>query len=98
EPPREARASASVIGGAPCASILFSLRSAKNPMNLPSGDQKGYRAPFVPASGRAVSEFKSRIQIWPASASPSELATNATRVPSGDIAGTALLEGTLPSS
>src|SRR5262245_9107035 len=41
EPPRDPAAGHSVRAGPPDASIVFSLSSAKKPMNRLSGDQKG---------------------------------------------------------
>ncbi len=41
-------------------SIRFSLPSAKNPTDKLSGDQKGYLAPSVPASGCAETESSGR--------------------------------------
>src|SRR5687768_4924654 len=82
-PPLPSDASASVCGGPPEASIFFNFRSAKNPTNRLSGDQKGFEAPSVPASGRAEAPESG----WTHSKLvPEEVATNATRRPSGDNA------------
>ena len=45
---------ASVCGAPPPRSSRFSAFPAKKPTDRPSGDQKGYVAPSVPASGCAV--------------------------------------------
>ena len=45
-------------GAYPIAGIGFSFPSAKNPMNLPSGDQNGFRAPSVLDRGCIVCEFE----------------------------------------
>src|SRR5881394_4138484 len=50
EPPRAFGASASSETGPPDAEIFFKCPSAKNPMDFPSGDQKGNAAPSVPSS------------------------------------------------
>ena len=41
--------------------MVFSLPPPKNPTYRPSGDQKGYLAPLVPARGSARSERIGRI-------------------------------------
>ena len=46
-PPRPVWASQSVCTGPPDKSSLFNLPSAKNPSDLPSGDQNGKLAPSV---------------------------------------------------
>src|SRR6266481_215956 len=60
-PPRPSAASQSVRAGPPEGSMILSLPPAKNPTNRPSGDQKGYLAPLVPARGCARSESIGRI-------------------------------------
>ena len=64
-------------------SLYLSLPLAKNPTDRPSGDQKGYCPPSVPASGRAEVESSGRAHnCGPRGPSPLN-----TRVrPSGEIA------------
>src|SRR5262245_23951771 len=94
-PPRGLVASASVSGVPPVRLIRFSLPSAKNPSDRPSGDQKGglplmvvFPAPgsaAVPARARAAGESSERIHnpTLPVSSG----AQNATWRPSGEMAG-----------
>src|ERR1700687_6515449 len=58
EPPRGLGASARIVTGPADAGIFFKWASAKNPRNLPSGDQKGKAAPSVPSSFLAASSFR----------------------------------------
>ncbi len=60
-PPKEGT-SASVRGGPPERSTVFSLPPALKPIERPSGDQKGSGPPRLPASGCAVVESSERIQ------------------------------------
>src|SRR5215469_3682924 len=84
EPPRGRVASASVSGGPPEASTLFSFPPEKNPMLRLSGDQNGDDPPSVPGKGCACNEFKGRTQRtdFPSSVT----AANTKRVPSGESA------------
>src|SRR5450755_3802248 len=59
-PPRPLLASHRVWGGPPAIATFLSLPPAKNPRYAPSGDQKGYVAPSVPASGLASSVSMAR--------------------------------------
>src|ERR1700751_3890144 len=59
-PPPAEGASQIVCTGPPVTWTIFNLPSAKKPMDLPSGDQKGSNAPSVPASGSADGEFSGR--------------------------------------
>jgi len=83
-PPRPLGASQSVIGGPPAASIFFSLLPAKNPIHRLSGDQNGWLASVVPASGCAVNASSGRSQSCelPSAA----LTLNVMRRPSGESA------------
>src|SRR5262245_28821332 len=64
-------------------SIRLTARSAKNPIDRLSGDQKGAVAPSVPGNGRADDESMDRTHncAWVA-----PFATNTIFNPSGDIA------------
>jgi hypothetical protein len=83
-PPLALAASQRTRGGPPSASTLFSFPSAKNPRLLLSGDQNGYVAPSVPASGRETVE--SRLRTWRPIVPSSCLAEKAIRRPSGETA------------
>src|SRR6202167_2132176 len=61
-PPRPKGASATTCGGPPLRSIVFSLLSAKNPSEWPSGDQKEKPAFSVPGNLLASSNFIGRTQ------------------------------------
>src|SRR5215813_10148073 len=66
-------------------SVFFSFLSAKKPTNRPSGDQKGYVAPFVPGSDWVIMLSIDRIQsCWLVPSEPEAAKTN--RLPSGDRA------------
>src|SRR5262249_13895923 len=82
--PNGESASARTWGGPPAASILLSFPSAKNPIELPPGDQKRPVTPSVPASGAALEEDsgRSQIELFP----PAACATKPTRRPSGETA------------
>src|SRR5262249_28884003 len=73
-------------GFPPESSTRFSLRSAKNPICLLSGDQKGTNAPSVPGKGFATDESIGRTHMLKVLL-PGLLATNARCLPSGDICG-----------
>src|SRR5262249_29265114 len=60
EPPRAVPTSQIVMGRPPEIVMRLSLRSAKNPSERLSGDQKGYEAFSVPGRGCAVSESSRR--------------------------------------
>src|SRR5713226_5405024 len=84
-PPLASGASARIAAGPPAAAIFCNLLRAKNPIHWPSGDQNGWRAPDVPASGVASPAERSRtnncapaLGLTPA---------HAIRLPSGDTAG-----------
>src|SRR5262252_3998442 len=81
--PRPASALASTCGAPPAISMRFTLPSAKNPTDALSGDQNGYVAPSVPASGCAATESNGRSQSWDL---PSFDAENTNRRPSGEMA------------
>src|SRR5215471_7430221 len=55
-------ASPNVRGAPPAISIRFSFESAKNTIDLLSGDQVGKFPPSVPGSGRAARESSGRTQ------------------------------------
>jgi hypothetical protein len=63
-------------------SIRFNLPAAKNPIDRLSGDQNGINTSPVPDSGCDVNESSRRSQISDRPFLP--VATNASRVPSGD--------------
>src|SRR5262245_22371275 len=96
-PPDPATALASTCGAPPTISTRFSLLSAKNPTEALSGDQNGYLAPSVPASGRAATESSGRTQ---SSDLPSFDAENTSRRPSGEMANESgsAVEGVLTST
>jgi hypothetical protein len=58
------------------------LPAAKNPIDWLSGDQNGINTSSVPGNGRDVNESRRRSQISDRPFLP--VATNASRVPSGD--------------
>ena len=66
----------------PSTSRRLSRRSAKNPTDRPSGDQNGYAAKSVPGSGRAA--VRPALETR-AVRRPSNVATNTTLRPSGEI-------------
>src|ERR1017187_10059864 len=73
-----------VTGAPPGRSRRFSLLSAKNPSDVPSGDQNSETAPSVPARGRASTPEGGRSHTRrPPFGSD---ATWASRDPSGDTA------------
>ena len=82
-PPRPAGASANIVGNPPPISIRLSLPPAKKPRDLLFGDQNGYRAPSVPASGCAVVESSGRSKRRSAPLSEPIITI---RRPSGDMA------------
>src|SRR5262252_10452499 len=82
-PPRLASALTKTCGAPPTISMRFTLPSAKNPTDALSGDQNGYVAPSVPASGCAATESNGRSQSWDL---PSFDAKNTRLRPSGEIA------------
>src|SRR5262245_44058383 len=84
EPPKPAGASQSATSPEPLASTRLSLPLAKNPIDLPSGDQNGCDAPSVPGSGCAEKPSSARIhnRLWPSAS----VATKAIRLPSADNA------------
>ncbi len=84
-PPCPQGASASVRGGPAAASIVLSLPPAKNPMDLPSGDQNGNLALSVPTRGCAVREFRDRTHSCQLPLA--DRAANTRRRPSSEIAG-----------
>src|SRR4051812_24968414 len=61
-PPRAVGASAITIGEPPATSIRFSLSSAKNPSDLPSGDQNGNETPPVPGNATLSGRSSERTQ------------------------------------
>jgi hypothetical protein len=63
-PPRGSGATTplSVTGGPPARSILLMRLAAKKPIDFPSGDQNGNRAPSVPGSSFAAGESSARTQ------------------------------------
>ena len=65
-------------------STRFSCPPAKKPSDPPSGDQKGAKAPSVPATGCAVVVLSARSQSCAGFRSPA--ATNAMCEPSGESA------------
>jgi len=69
--------------GPPFASIFFRARSAKKPMNRPSGDQNGRCAPSVPASSRGEGSSRCRTQSRLGLSPRRALKTR--REPSGEI-------------
>ena len=81
---RFASTSASVRTGPPPASTRFNLSPAKNPMDLPSPDQKGRRAPSVPARGLTLSPSIDRNQNCHGASEPP--AAKTTAPPSGATA------------
>ena len=82
--PRDAAASVIVWTEPSAMSIRFTFPSAKNPIQRLSGDQNGIIAFSVPASGRDVNESSRRTQSCVRSGFC--VATNASCVPSGEIA------------
>ena len=83
--PRPFGASASVSERPPVTAIVFSFRLVKNPIRRLSGDQNGSSAPSVSSSRRAIAESSDRTH----SCETDWLmlpTTNATIVPSGEIA------------
>src|SRR5215471_3469162 len=84
-PPRPKEVSANACTDASFTSTDFSFVSAKNPRDLPSGDQKGNVAPSVPCMGRASTEFIGRTQIIVLPSAP--VAVNASDVPSVEATG-----------
>ncbi len=95
-PPRPAGASARCRGNPPSMSVRFRAPSAKKPTERLFGDQKGNKAPSVPASERSspVSSKRSR-----SCDRPSEIATNTIFSPSGEIASDvgAVVDGVITS-
>src|SRR4026207_901117 len=73
------------MGGPPPASTRFRFPAEKNPRVRPSGDQKGWSAPSVPAIGTASSDERSRTNSCAVTASLPP--TPQTRRPSGEDAG-----------
>ena len=63
--------------------MRFSLPSAKNPTDRPSGDQNGHEAPSVPVNGRAETASRERNDSRDR---PSSVATKTIFCPSGEIA------------
>jgi hypothetical protein len=83
-PPRPSGASHRVTGGPPASATSFSLPSAKNASDAPSGDQNGNAALSVPGSETLMVASRRRSQSWNLpSAVP---ATNAMCRLSGDTA------------
>src|SRR5215831_8180404 len=60
--PRGIPALASTCTGPPPAGIFLIFPSAKNPIQWPSGDQKGFEADSVPDSGRRITSSSDRSQ------------------------------------
>src|SRR5579863_554194 len=83
-PPRGWGASARVCTAPPLASMILSFPWAKNPRLRLSGDQNGELASSVPANGCAAVESRGRTHSW--GANPAMVATNASLVPSGEMA------------
>ena len=83
-PPRSSVTSHSSADAPPVTAIFLNLKSAENPIHSPSGEKNGLRAPSVPDNGVAWSWFMRRTKSCGFPASPL-CATNAIRVPSGDI-------------
>src|SRR5262245_63658928 len=82
-PPRVIDVSLRTCGVPPEISMRFSFPSAKNPKDWPSGDQNGFNAPSVPASGRKAVELIERTHRRDR---PSDSAENTTCCPSGEMA------------
>jgi hypothetical protein len=83
-PPRAPNGTShSMTGTPPERPVRSSAPRAKNPMDWPSGDQKGSDAPSVPGSRRASAVSRGRIQrpVWPFT-----VAEKATLRPSGESA------------
>src|ERR1700693_4637691 len=80
-PPKLAGEAVMVSAGPPVTETFFSEPAVKA-TKRPSGDQKGPHASWVPGSGCAVGELKSRSQSWEWPLAST--ATNATLLPSGD--------------
>ena len=81
-PLRQHRVSEDLHGSA-AGAIFLGARCAKNATDSPSGDQNGFAAPSVSASGMAASESSGRIhnrRVLSAAA-----ATNTRRRPSGEM-------------
>jgi hypothetical protein len=58
-----------IVTGAPLAtSMRLSCESAKNPIDVLSGDQNGYSAPSVPGSARIADSSSARTQSFVPSA------------------------------
>ncbi len=83
-PPRALEMLASARAGPPPRSIRCNRPSAKKPIDLPSGDQKGNVAPSVPATirGSASSRRRTHTPAIDSASTP----TNATERPSADSA------------
>src|ERR1700722_7685622 len=72
------------MGGPPERANVLSCWSAKKPMDLPSGDQKGNLPPSVPGSGFAVALSKGRRN---SSCFPSTIPAKTRLLPSREMAG-----------
>src|SRR5687768_9108782 len=83
-PPRESGASASGTGAPPLNATFMSFPPAKYPIDFPSGDQNGWRAPSVPGIATASRDDSSRVNSRrPEAAAP----TNTRRAWSGETTG-----------
>jgi hypothetical protein len=86
------------MGRPPSTSTRLSWRSAKNPMERPSGDQNGCAPPSVPGMARTSWEPRSRNQILQVDSVPAR-PTNTRRAPSGEsVAECAIIPSGRPSS
>jgi hypothetical protein len=83
DPPSGTATRANGWSAPPSIATRFIMASAKNPMDRPSGDQKGFEPRSVPASGRIADESSERSQRRDG---PSPLATNTMLRPSGESA------------
>src|SRR5271157_1659157 len=84
-PPGMASAAQTISGGPPPVGTFFNDLSAKNAMELLSGDQNGAKPPSVPGITLACSASSGRSQSmrWPSGPS----AANVRKRPSGEIEG-----------
>ena len=73
-----------VTDGPPLIGTFLTLSAVRKPNHRPSGEKNGWRAPSVSATALTSSALRSCRKSWvePPFASP----TNATRVPSGETA------------